>query len=45
MRKGVIAVTVLVVVGGLSAVLYCFIWLYFSAAGPGPWSVDARRKR
>jgi putative oxidoreductase len=34
-----------VVNGGLSAVLYCFIWLYFSAAGPGPWRVDARRKR
>ena len=22
-------------------VLFCFIWLYFVAAGPGPWSVDA----
>jgi len=30
---------------GVSAVLYCFIWLYFSAAGPGPWSVDARLRR
>lgn len=32
---------------GQPAVLYCFIWLYFSAAGPGPWSLDAllRRKR
>jgi putative oxidoreductase len=29
--------------GGVSAVLYCFIWLYFSAAGAGPWSLDARR--
>ena len=29
--------------GGVAAVLYCFIWLYFSAAGPGPWSLDARR--
>jgi putative oxidoreductase len=29
--------------GGVSAVLYCFVWLYFSAAGPGPWSVDAAR--
>ena len=27
--------------GGQPAVLYCFIWLYLSAAGPGPWSVDA----
>jgi putative oxidoreductase len=33
--------------GGIPAVLYCFLWLYFSAAGPGPWSLDAliRRKR
>jgi putative oxidoreductase len=23
--------------------LYCFIWLYFSAAGAGPWSLDAKR--
>jgi len=29
--------------GGQPAVLYCFIWLYFSAAGAGPWSLDARR--
>lgn len=28
---------------GVPAVLYCFIWLYFSAAGAGPWSIDARR--
>jgi putative oxidoreductase len=27
--------------GGAPAVLYCFVFLYFSAAGPGPWSVDA----
>ena len=33
--------------GGVAAVLFCFIWLYISAAGPGPWSLDAlfRRKR
>jgi putative oxidoreductase len=31
--------------GGVSAVLYCFIWLYISAAGPGPISVDARMRR
>jgi len=31
--------------GGVAAVLYCFVWLYFSAAGPGPWSLDARRAR
>ena len=34
-----------VVNGGVDAVLYCFIWLYFSAAGPGPLSFDALRKR
>jgi putative oxidoreductase len=28
---------------GAPAVLYCFVWLYFSAAGGGPWSLDARR--
>ena len=28
---------------GMAAVLYCFLWLYFSAAGPGPWSLDAGR--
>lgn len=28
---------------GVAAVLYCFVWLYFSAAGAGPWSFDARR--
>jgi putative oxidoreductase len=31
--------------GGVSAALYCFIWLYFSAVGAGPWSQDAKRKR
>lgn len=31
--------------GGETIVLYCFIWLYFVAAGPGPWSVDAAMKR
>ena len=30
---------------GMSAALYCFVWLYFSAAGPGPWSLDARRRK
>ena len=29
--------------GGQPALLYCFIWLYLSAAGPGPWSLDAVR--
>ena len=26
--------------GGELAVLYCFIFLYFFTAGPGPWSLD-----
>jgi putative oxidoreductase len=25
--------------------LYCFIFLYIAAAGPGPWSIDAARKK
>lgn len=29
--------------GGVSAALYCFVWLYFSAVGAGPWSLDAVR--
>ena len=29
--------------GGVSAALYCFVWLFFSAAGAGPWSLDAAR--
>jgi putative oxidoreductase len=28
--------------GGDLAVLFCFVFLYLSAAGPGPWSIDAR---
>jgi putative oxidoreductase len=31
--------------GGEAPVLFCFIWLFFSAAGAGPWSVDAARRR
>jgi putative oxidoreductase len=27
--------------GGEPAVLFCFIWLYFAAAGAGPISIDA----
>jgi putative oxidoreductase len=26
---------------GAPAILFCFVWLYISAAGPGPWAVDA----
>jgi putative oxidoreductase len=29
--------------GGELAVLFCFIWLFFCAAGPGPLSLDALR--
>ena len=29
--------------GGVAAALYCFVCLYFSAAGAGPWSLDAKR--
>ena len=32
-----------VVNNGTAAALYCFVWLYFSAAGAGPWSLDALR--
>jgi putative oxidoreductase len=28
--------------GGDLAVLFCFVFLYLWAAGPGPWSIDAR---
>ena len=30
---------------GQPAILFCFIFLYLSAAGAGPWSVDAWRGR
>jgi putative oxidoreductase len=28
---------------GAPAIFFCFLWLYFSAAGAGPWSLDALR--
>jgi putative oxidoreductase len=31
--------------GGSPAIIFCFLWLYFSAAGGGPWSLDALRGR
>jgi putative oxidoreductase len=31
--------------GGELAALYCFVLLYLAAAGPGPWSVDAMRRK
>ena len=26
--------------GGDAAILYCFVFLYLAAAGPGPWALD-----
>jgi len=34
-----------VVNNGVAPALYCFVWLYFSAAGAGPWSLDAMREK
>jgi putative oxidoreductase len=31
--------------GGEPTVLYCFLWLYMAAAGPGSWSLDAMMDR
>ena len=31
--------------GGEPAVLYCFLFLYFAASGPGAWSLDARLRK
>jgi putative oxidoreductase len=31
--------------GGAPAVIFCFVWLYISAAGGGPWSIDSWRAR
>lgn len=30
---------------GEAAILFCFVFLYISAAGPGAWSVDAMRMK
>ncbi len=30
---------------GLPAVVFCFVFLYFAAAGGGPWSLDALLER
>jgi putative oxidoreductase len=30
--------------GGVSAILFCFIFLYLAVAGPGPVSIDAVRR-
>ncbi len=29
--------------GGELAIMFCFVFLYFAAAGAGPWSIDAKR--
>jgi len=31
--------------GGETIALYCFVFLYLAAVGPGPWSVDAMMRR
>lgn len=31
--------------GGDAAILYCFIFLYLSVVGAGPWSLDAALRR
>jgi putative oxidoreductase len=30
--------------GGELAIMFCFAFLYFAAAGGGPWSLDAQRE-
>ena len=34
-----------IVNGGELAALYCFVFLYFVAAGPGAFSIDGARER
>ena len=31
--------------GGIEALLYAAVMVYFAVAGPGPWSLDSRRSR
>jgi putative oxidoreductase len=31
--------------GGEAAIVYSFVLLYLAAAGPGPWSIDAARRK
>src|SRR5258708_14865517 len=31
--------------GGGPAISFCFLWLYFSAVGAGPWGIDALQRR
>jgi putative oxidoreductase len=30
---------------GEGAILFCFVFLYIAAAGPGAWSIDGARTR
>jgi putative oxidoreductase len=32
-------------IGVAGVILFCFIFLYIAAAGPGPWSIDASRSK
>ena len=34
-----------IVNGGEGAILFCFVFLYLAAAGPGAWSVDGMRAK
>ena len=34
-----------IVNGGEAAILFCFVFLYLAASGPGAWSVDALRMK
>jgi putative oxidoreductase len=31
--------------GGELAIMFCFVFLYIAAAGPGPWSIDAAMRK
>jgi putative oxidoreductase len=31
-----------VINGGSTAILYCFVFLYFAASGPGPWALNQK---
>jgi len=44
MRKAPVSFFPQVNTGGLEVVI-CFVFLYLFFAGPGPWSVDAMRRR
>ena len=30
--------------GGDAAILFCFVFLYLAAAGPGPWAIGTKRE-